>query len=318
MRRPSMQKTTLLTWLLFMALANAFGQTGPTLVDLSYTVPPILTVAPGQIVNFNVTGLNTVLLAPVKANQTPLPTVLAGISVTLNQRTFTGGGSVSLPVPLLSIRLTTRCAGLGPFSSDCYITTITGQIPFEITVLSHGLPGADIVISYNGVNSQHFGLYTNPDRIHLLTVTHADGSQVTMASPAVPGEVVVVYALGLGKTNPAVPTGQPTTIPAPVVTTALAVLFDFTPNAGPLIPAPLIDMLPPAVSVPEFAGLTPGEVGLYQINVKLPNTFPSVPVCAGSPIGAFTIYSNLTINISDGNPINPSSDGAPICILPPS
>jgi hypothetical protein len=133
-----------------------------------------------------------------------------------------------------------------------------------------------------------------------------------MASPAVPGEVVVVYALGLGKTNPAVPTGQPTPIPAPVVTTALAVLFDFTPNAGPLIPAPLIDMLPPAVSVPEFAGLTPGEVGLYQINVKLPNTFPSVPACA------FPIYSNLTINISDGNPINPSSDGAPICILPPS
>ena len=66
------------------------------------------------------------------------------------------------------------------------------------------------------------------------------------------------------------------------------------------------------ISVPEFAALTPGEVGLYQINVKLPNTFPSVPACA------FPIYSNLTINISDGNPINPSSDGAPICILPPS
>jgi hypothetical protein len=48
-----MRKTTFLIWLLFMALANAFGQTGPTFVDLSYTVPRILTVAPGQIANFN-------------------------------------------------------------------------------------------------------------------------------------------------------------------------------------------------------------------------------------------------------------------------
>jgi hypothetical protein len=55
---------------------------------------------------------------------------------------------------------------------------------------------------------------------------------------------------------------------------------------------------------------------VLEINVKLPDTFPTVPACAGSPIGAFTIYSNLTINITDGFPINPSSDGVPICVLP--
>ena len=58
-----MQRAPIIKSLLFVALPYACGQTGPTLVDLSYTVPPSLTVAPGQI-----------------ANQTPLPTTLAGIS----------------------------------------------------------------------------------------------------------------------------------------------------------------------------------------------------------------------------------------------
>jgi uncharacterized protein (TIGR03437 family) len=271
-----------------------------------------------------VTGLKTVLSVPASANQTPLPTILAGISVTLNQST-TGGGAVSLPVPLLSIQQRNRCADVAAFTAaDCYITMITGQIPFEMAVLSDGLPATTILISENGVTSRRFSVRPNLDSIHVASatdslgngcpgscVTHANGSLVTIGSPAVPGEVVVIYAYGLGKTNPAVPTGQLTPTPAPVVAVAPYVQFDFTPNAGQRQPSNLMTALPPAVSFPEFAGLTPGTVGLYQINVKLPDTFPTVPACAGSPLGLWTIYSNLTIQISDGNG---STDAAPICV----
>jgi uncharacterized protein (TIGR03437 family) len=305
-------------------LPCAVAQTGPTLVDLSYGLPYQLKVAPGQLVTFNLTGLDLNLSGPVRANQTPLPTVLAGISITLNQST--AGGPVSLRVPLLSVRQANRCADTVVATADCYVTMISGQIPFEMTVLSDGLPSSDVVISENGTNSQHFSVGASLDNIHIVTgtdslgnncggacVTHADGSLVTRTSPGTPGEVIVIYAYGLGKTNPAVPTGQPTPAPAPVAANPVYVQFDFTPNAGPKYPFQLIASTPPAATLPEFAGLTPGEVGLYQVNVRLPETFPAVPSCAGSPSGLPTINSNLTIDITDGNG---SIDAAPICVQP--
>ena len=49
----------------------------------------------------------------------------------------------------------------------------------------------------------------------------------------------------------------------------------------------------------------PGQVGLYQINVKLPDIFPIVPKCG---------FSNLTINISIFG--TDSFDGAQVCVAP--
>jgi hypothetical protein len=86
----------------------------------------------------------------------------------------------------------------------------------------------------------------------------------------------------------------------------VTVQFDFTPNARPWqyrlfdFPGNYSD------AVPDFAGLTPGFVGLYQVNVKLPDKFPPISACNG-----IQIASNLLINIR----IN-SWDGAPICVEP--
>jgi uncharacterized protein (TIGR03437 family) len=73
------------------------------------------------------------------------------------------------------------------------------------------------------------------DYIHILTgcgnysgpcVTHADGTLVSVDAPAKPGEALVVYAVGLGLTNPAVATGQRTPAPAPVVADNIFIQFD--------------------------------------------------------------------------------------------
>jgi uncharacterized protein (TIGR03437 family) len=302
----------------FVALSHAFGQSGPTLVGSAYSLPPTVAVAPGQIVTLQVTGLKTILTNPVRASQTPLPTVLAGISLTLNQATRLG--VASMPIPLISIQQTNRCDSSAA-TADCMVTSITGQIPFEISVVPlSGSPQTDITISENGTSSKGFAVNPSVSNIHVVTgcgsivascVTHADGSLVTAASPAQPGEVVVIYAYGLGQTNPAVPTGQPTPTSAPVVTNHIYLQFDFSPNAGPKFPS--ANPLQPPVNLPEFAGLTPGEVGLYQINVKLPDTFPAVQSCA-RPTAFWSVLSNLTIEISDNYG---SYDAAPICVQPP-
>ncbi len=82
----------------------------------------------------------------------------------------------------------------------------------------------------------------------------ANSAYVTATSPAKPGEVLVIYLSGMGPTNPSVPSGKP------------------APGSEPLARV----TIPPTVSLDgqnatvQFAGLTPGLVGLYQINFQVP------------------------------------------------
>ena len=70
----------------------------------------------------------------------------------------------------------------------------------------------------------------------------------------------------------------------------MAIEFDFRPNVALSRPFVHPTIKSPSLSGPIFAGLTPGYVGLYQINLKLPDTFPAFSPCP-------TVTSNLTIDI---------------------
>jgi uncharacterized protein (TIGR03437 family) len=86
--------------------------------------------------------------------------------------------------------------------------------------------------------------------------TRADGSVLTPSVPAKPGDIVLLWATGLGQTAPPPIYGQLATAAAPLVAGAnLSILLDGVP----------VD--PTAI---EYAGLAPGFAGLYQINVWLP------------------------------------------------
>lgn len=86
--------------------------------------------------------------------------------------------------------------------------------------------------------------------------TEVDGSVLTPASPAKPGDIVMLYATGLGVVTPPVIYGQLPTAAAPLANPAsLSLLLD-----GTAVDASAI----------QYAGIAPGFAGLYQINLALP------------------------------------------------
>jgi uncharacterized protein (TIGR03437 family) len=91
----------------------------------------------------------------------------------------------------------------------------------------------------------------NPDGTVIAQHT-ADFSLVTAAHPAAAGESIVIYLAGMGATNPVVAEGIPT--PSELVP------VDVQPTLT-------VDGVGAAIG---YAGLTPGGVGLYQINFTVP------------------------------------------------
>jgi uncharacterized protein (TIGR03437 family) len=86
--------------------------------------------------------------------------------------------------------------------------------------------------------------------------THPDGSVLTPAAPAAPGDIVILYATGLGQTNPPLESGV-----LPIQAAPLSDLGSFSV---------VLDGSAVAPGAVLYAGIAPGFAGLYQINVTLP------------------------------------------------
>lgn len=147
---------------------------------------------------------------------------------------------------------------------------INAQVPFDvppgaaqITVSLDDAEGSPLEVS---VQLAGPGIFTRSldgqgQGIFLLG---SDFSLVTESSPARPGEVVLIYGTGLGGVVPSVPTGA--AAPGdPLANVVVAV----TAQVGG------------TDSKVSFAGLAPGFVGLYQLNVRIPPDTapaPDIPV----------------------------------------
>ncbi len=131
------------------------------------------------------------------------------------------------------------------------------QIPFELA----GSGQYAMIASSNGA-------LTLPETVDIVTLqpgmaAFADGSViaqhgvdyslVTAASPAKPGESLIVYLAGMGATNPSVKSGDPT---------PLALI------AATVQPTVTLDGQNASIA---YAGLTPTGIGLYQVNFSVPS-----------------------------------------------
>ncbi len=167
-----------------------------------------------------------------QAGAVPLPTTLASTQVLFNGQ----------PAPLF-------------FVSPGQINAL---VPFELAAAG----SAQLQVSVLGVLSPPVSLALAAAAPGILTLTqdgkgaavaqHTDFSLVTVANPAHPGETIVVYGLGFGSTQPVVTSGVAAPVP-PAWTAA-------TPTVR----------IGSASAEVSFSGLTPGAVGLYQLNIKVP------------------------------------------------
>jgi len=191
-------------------------------------------------------------LAPltVEPSTIPLPTAFNGVSVII-------GG---MPAPLY------------------YVSPgqINAQIPFELQAGQQ----YQVIVSANGalttpnpiqLSPATPGLAALPDGT--LIAQHLDGSLASPASPAQSGEYLVAYLAGMGNTT--VPVASGTASPEnPLALPSNPPVLTINGNAYPIY----------------FAGLTPGLVGLYQMNFQVP---------AGLPAGDITIVVSQNGQLSN-------------------
>jgi uncharacterized protein (TIGR03437 family) len=130
--------------------------------------------------------------------------------------------------------------------------------PASVQLINDSLAGPAINIVLDSVAPAVFEL----NGIVALAA-HLDGTVVSPEAPARHGEVVVLYATGLGPTVPPAPSGR-----LPDAAAALARLEEFQVwlNGSPV---PRVNIL--------YAGLSPPYAGLFQINLRIPDDAPTDP-----------------------------------------
>lgn len=135
--------------------------------------------------------------------------------------------------------------------------------PATVQLVIDGLAGPPVSVTLGIASPALFQL----DQQDVIAI-RPDGSLITPAASAQPGDVVVLYATGLGQTVPPVGYGE-----LPASAASLKMLSDFQV----WLDGNSVD--PSAIG---YAGVAPGFPGLYQINLTLPvSTGPNPEIRIG-------------------------------------
>jgi uncharacterized protein (TIGR03437 family) len=204
----------------------------------SYAAGPF---APGSLVTIFGSGLarSTQGLTTAEIHDNRLPTELNYTQVLV----------YGVPMPLFYVS-DTQVNFLIPASQ------VTG--PAEIRVVREGQVGPKVTVALVDASP---ALFVMPGGYAIAA--HGDASLIAADAPAHSGEVIVIYAAGMGKTERNPVDGE---IPA------YASLLLNWKSTKVMLNGTAVD--PDRIS---YAGLTPSSAGLYQINVQLPDNLPADP-----------------------------------------
>lgn len=198
-------------------------------------------VAPGGLISIYGQQFSPVNMA---TKEIPVPTALADSCLTVNgmpvPMLFVSPNQINAQMPFEAVGNVTMILRTPGGVSDNYNTVV---LPGAPSVFRASVPGMDSAVP--------------------TIVRDKNSELVTPSNPVHKNDVVVVYLTGLGATFPSVDTG----VPGPSDPLASAMI---TPKVT------MGDVSLPLI----YAGLAPGEVGVYQINVKVP---PNVPTGLSVP-----------------------------------
>lgn len=300
--------------------AHSMGaESDSQLIGAGYAAPGPIPVAPGQVLTLFFRGIGRMPNGGLRTGQAqtiPLPDSLAGLSASIHQLPQTEAHRLAI----FSVRQHNECEDASG-QPPCLLTAIRVQIPTELTAVV-----AKLTVQADGVPSRSFLIRPVRDDAHVLTTCdlawdtnpgsscarlafHADGSPVDETRPARRGETIVLYAHGLGPTIPRVPTGTPAPAGVRVVDSVarqLTVRFTAFRNADPYVPRYLEAQSVETENGVLFAGMTEGQIGLYQMNVKIPDSLELAVLCGGDT------HSNALAKVTTSRGV----ENLPLCVEP--
>ncbi len=147
---------------------------------------------------------------------------------------------------------------VSPHQVNVLIPAALASGPATVQLIDDALAGPAVNIVLDSVAPALFQL-AGPAAL----AAHLDGTVVSSAEPAHRGEIVVLYATGLGPTIPPSPSGR---LPDAAASISRLTEFQVWLNGSPV---PRSNIL--------YAGLSPPYAGLFQINLRIPDDAPVNP-----------------------------------------
>ncbi len=194
-------------------------------------------------------------------NPVPLPTTLGGVQVTVNQQAaplfYVSPSQINLPLPS---NLPT-----------------SGTVDLEISSPSTGQVFGLTELSLAAVSPALFTLAATGNGP--AAALNQDGTVNSPANPLVRGNIIVLFGTGEGVVPNAPPDGTPAAGPVPTAFVP-TVVFGQGDN---IITAASTDIT--------YSGLAPGLIGVWQINVRVPNT-----VTAGNQVPVVISLQSVPTN----------------------
>ncbi|MGO9239973.1 MAG: hypothetical protein ACLQBJ_04100 [Bryobacteraceae bacterium] len=198
-------------------------------------------IAPGSVVLID--GTNLAPDAAV-AGTPPLPSTLGDTCVTLD----------NIPLPLFQVSPTQIEAQLpdSVSGSEPLVVHSPGGLSTPFTL---DIEASAPAVLHTAVGDGQTGLPS--------VIRHDDGEPVDFTNPIHPNSTISIYMEGLGPTVPAVPPGatSPSSPPALLATPPVVTLEGVTLTLS-------------------FAGLDPGQIGVYRIDAAIPFNIPSAAQAA--------------------------------------
>lgn len=138
---------------------------------------------------------------------------------------------------------------------------LPGPVTLQLDI--DGLEGISIPVTLAAASPALFQLDAQN-----AVATSADGAVITPAAPAEPGDIVILYATGLGQVTPPLNYAE---LPTSAAWLQQAANFRVLLDGADVGPGAIL-----------YAGIAPGFAGLYQINVVLPaSTGPNPEIQIG-------------------------------------